>query len=212
MTGIIIAKLAGTTLTDPNGIATAQTITAGASFVINGSLTTGGQWVNEGWGYKVEALSSGNDNGKKLIVYGKFWASDSVGAYSTDTTITLANAGTAYSGLYATEITGATMGTASAGTVQIGLDDTSVGVPVGLKHGSLYQANYGGTFGGATIQVKKYSALNNEWLPFGTETGEVSATVKNYELPAGTTLKAFLTTGSSTTAIGIDFEPINKQR
>ena len=47
---------------------------------------------------------------------------------------------------------------------------------------------------------------------FGGETGETAATVINYQINAGATLKAFLTTGSTTTAIGISADTINPMK
>lgn len=212
-TGIVICQNAGTSiLTDADGICQSQSVAAGASFTMNGSALSGGVFNNPGWGYKVTVVSAGNDTGKSFIFAGKFCDSASAGEYSQTITVTGANAGTATSALYATQVTGVRVDTATAGAVTIGLAADSTGAPVGLPHGSLYQVNYGGTFGGATIQVKKYHALTSAWLPFGTEAGEASATVKNYELPTGTTVKAFITTGSSTSAIGIDAEIIAKQR
>jgi hypothetical protein len=212
-TGIIICQNAGTSvLADDDGICQSQSVAAGASFTMNGSALSGGVFSNPGWGYKVKVTSAGNDLNKSFIFAGKFWDSASAGSYSETMTVTGANASSATSSLYATQITGVRVDTATAGAVTIGLAADSVGVPVGLNYGSLYQVNYGGTFAGATIQVKKYHALSASWLPFGTETGEASATVKNYELPAGTTVKAFVTLGSATSAIYIDAEIIAKQR
>jgi hypothetical protein len=210
--GIVIAQYAGTTLADADGIAAGQSIAAGGSFTLNGSLVVGGEWSNEGWGYKVTAVSAGNDTGKTLYLTGRFYTSNSVGGYTDSATVTLANAGTATSTVYATRITAARVETATASSVTIGLAADGSGVPVGLNHGTLYQISGGGTFGGATVQVKRYFDLTDEWLAFGTETGDTAAFCRNYEIPAGTTMKAFLTTGSTTTALGIKAEIISKQK
>lgn len=210
-TGIVICQYAGTTLADNNGISTAASAVAGTAISINGSLTSGGAYLNPGWGMKVEAFTSGDSTGVNLILGGKFFTSNSVGAYSETITVAL-GAATVTSAEYATEIRSARVDSNTVGTLRIGLAADGYGVPVGINHGSLIQLNYGGTFGGATVQVKKYNSLNGEWLPFGTETGEASATVKNYEIPVGTTLKAFVSNASTTTSIGIDAEVISKQR
>ena len=209
--GIIICKAAGTTYASDTAIAFGQSVAAGGSFAINGSLAVGGAWSNEGWGYKVKVVSAGNDSGKTLHIAGKF-ASDTAVGYTDTITVTMANASSATSSEYAFAITGARVATATASSVTIGLADDSSGGPIGLNHGSLYQITAGGTFAGATIQVKKYDDLNAEWVAFGTETGDTAAYCRNYEVPVGTIVKGFLTSGSTTTAIGIKAEAINKQR
>jgi hypothetical protein len=210
---IIVCKRAGTTLFDADGIATSQTIAAGgAAFAIDGALIVNGKYENPGWGHKVTVKGSGSNTGKDVILAGKFFESTSVGAYIETITVAMSGSATVASAEYAVEITGARMTTSSAGSIIIGLDSVTLGAPVTLNHGSLYQAKYGGTFGGATVQVKGYDALNAQWSPFGTETGETAATIKNYEIPAGSVVRAELTNGSSTTAIGVSFEIINKQK
>jgi hypothetical protein len=210
---IIVCKRAGTTLVDLNGIATSQTIAAGGgSFTLDGSLTVQGKYVNEGWGHKVDAFGAGNNTGKDLILAGKFFESTSVGAYLDTITVALGNNATVTSAEYAVEITGARMTTISAGSIVIGLSTITLGAPVTLNHGTLYGGKIGGTFGGATIQIKAYDALNNQWSRFGTEAGETAATIKNYEVPVGTVVRAELTNGSTTTSIGVSFEIINKQK
>ena len=210
-TGIVVCQMAGTTQADDNGICQAQSLAAGASATLNGSLVSGGTWDNYGWGYKVKVSGAADESGTTFIIAGKFYASNSAGNFSETITL-VGGAVSATSALYATRVTGMRVDSATAGAVTLGLAADACGIPVGLPYGSLYQANYGGTFGGATIQVKKYNALNQEWLPFGTETGETAATVKNYEVPAATVVKAFGTTLSTTSSIGIDFEIIAKQR
>lgn len=210
---IIVCKRAGTTLVDLNGICQSQSISAGGgSFTINGSLTVQGKYVNEGWGHKVDIFGAGNNTGKDVILGGKFFESTSAGAYLETITVALGNNATVTSAEYAVEITSARMTTISAGSLVIGLSSICMGMPVTLNHGSLYQAKIGGTFGGATIQLKGYDALNAQWSPFGTETGETTATIKNYELPTGSVVRAELTNGSTTTSLGVSFEIINKQK
>ncbi len=210
---IIVCKRAGTTLADPDGIATSQTIAAGGgSFTLDGSLTVGGKYENPGWGHKVIAFSAGNNTGKEIILGGKFFFSVSAGNYYETITLALGNNATVTTTEFAVEITSARMETISAGSIMIGLSTVTLGAPVHLPYGSLYQAKYGGTFGGATVQLKAYDVLNDQWSAFGTETGETAATIKNYELPAGSVVHAELTNGSTTTSIGVSLEIINKQR
>lgn len=210
--GIIIAKNAGTSLANDVGICTGQSIAAGASFTLDGSLVVGGMFDNEGWGYKIKAVSAGNDTGKTLTLAGRFYASNAAGDYTETTTVTLGNATSVTSALYATRITGARMATATASSVTIGLAADGSGVPVRLSHGSLYQMTYAATFAGGTIQIKGYDELSSEFVAFGTETGETAATKKNYELPQGEIVKAFLSGASTTTAINVQAKIINKQK
>lgn len=210
---IIICKRAGSTLVDVDGIAQSQSIsTGGGSFTLNGSLTVAGVYDNPGWGHKVDIFCSGNNTGKDMILGGRFFDSTSVGSYVDTITVALGNAATVTSAEYAVKITSARMDTASAGSITIGLSTVTLGAPIGLDYGSLYGVKYGGTFGGATVQLKGYDVLNAAWIPFGTETGETTATIKNYELPAGTVIRAELSSTSPTTSIGVSAEIINKQR
>lgn len=215
MAGIILAKNAGAAYGDDDGICASQSISAAAhTLTINGSLTSGGAWANPGWGFKIKAVSAGNDTGKNLILTGKFYASDSVGAYSTEATIALGSVTSASTALYATELTKIVASTLTAGSITVGINaaDGGSGIPVGVNHGSMYSVNYGGTFGGAKVQIKKYFDVTNEWLPFSGETGETTGTIKNYQINTGATLKAFLTSGSTTTALAISADTINPMK
>lgn len=208
MTGIILAKKAGQASADADGICASQSLVAG-TLTINGSLTSGGAWENPGWGWKLKAITGGDASANSLTITGKFWASASAGAYTNTVTLDLVNAGTATTTLFATAVDSVVAATSSVGAITLGTDGEGEGVPVIMKHGAMYAINYGGTFGGATVQLKKYHALTSEWLPFDGETGETTGTVINYQMPSGTTIKSFLTSGSTTTAIGISADVIN---
>lgn len=209
---IILAKNAGTALADDDGICAQQSVAAGGDLVLAGSLTVGGVFENPGWGYKVKITSVADESGSTFTFAGEFWPSNATG--SDDMTVTMAitgpNATSATSSLYATKITGGNMGTASAGSLSVGLAADGSGVPVGLPYGSLYQIETGGTFAGATATVKKYSPLNAEFISLGT--GAASATLQNYELPSGSVCKVFVTDGSATTSLGVAAEIISKTR
>jgi hypothetical protein len=207
---IIIAKNAGTSvLADDDGLAAAQSVTAGA-IALNGSLTVGGAWSNPGWGYKVKLGCAADETGKTVTVNGKFYASNSVGDYSTSITLAGSNAGSTTSALYATEVTGASISTASAGNITLGLAADSAGVPVQLPYGSTYQIKYGGTFAGATATLQVRDDLNAQWTDL--ETGKTAAAVSNIAMPVGSMVKAVVADGSATTAIGLSAQYINPTR
>lgn len=213
MSGIILAKNAGQAYADDNGICAGQSVTAGnLTLTINGSLAVGGVWENPGWGFKIKATSSGNDSANNLTITGLFYASDSVGDVTNTVVLGLGNATSVATTLFATYISKIVAATITAGSITVGPTGEGSGVPVGMKYGSLYSVNYGGTFGGATVQVKKYHPLTNQWIAFDGETGETAATVLNYQVNGGATLKTFITSGSTTTAIGVSADIINPTR
>ena len=209
--GIILAQYAGSSiLADDDGICRGQSATASAkTLTINGSLTSGGVWTNPGWGYKVKVVSAGNDTGKTITVAGKFYASNSVGGYVESIQIALGNATSVTSSLYATEITSVVAATITASSITLGLAADGSAVPVGLNHGALYQITYGGTFAGSTAQIKKYHSLTDEWIAVGS--AATSAMVENVHLPAGSAVKCFVTTGSTTSSLGIMAEQLQQR-
>lgn len=211
--GIILGKYAGTSiLADADGICAGQSATAGAlTLTINGSLTSGGVFSNPGWGYKLKATSAGNDSGVTLTVTGKFWASNAAGATPTEEIqLALTNASFVTSTLYATEVTKIVASTITASSITVGTAADSTGVPVTLNGGSLYQINVGGTFGGATPTVSKYAQFAGEWIAVAV--GSTAAGLYNVEVPAGSTVKLSIASGSTTTSLMVDAEIINKQR
>lgn len=213
MSGIVLAKNAGQAYADDDGICAGQSATAGAlTLTINGSLASGGAWSNAGWGYKIKAVSSGNDSANSLTITGLFYASDSVGAATNTVVLDLGNATSVSTSLFAVRIDSIVAATITAGSITVGPTGEGSGVPVPMAQGSLYSVTYGGTFGGAKVQVKKYHDLTSEWVAFDGETGETAATVLNYQINAGATLKTFITTGSTTTALGISADIINPVR
>jgi hypothetical protein len=208
---IVIAKNAGTILADDDGLVRNGTVSAGGgSVTLNGSLTVGGAWENEGWGYKLKVVAAGNETGRTFTFTGKFYASNSVGDFTTTTSIAGPNASSATSSLYATEVTALSVNTATASSFSVGLAADGSGVPAGLPYGSLYQIGYAGTWGGSTMTVSRYNPVAGEWVAL--ETGKTASAWSNVELPVSATVKAFLTDGSTTTALAVTADVINKTR
>jgi hypothetical protein len=202
MTGIILAKNLGGAAATDTAVCLGQSATAGAlTLTINGSFASGGVVDFGGAAFKVKTHSSGNDSGKTLTVTGKFWASNAAGSGDYTTTIQIAtgNATSATSSLYASRIESAVMSTITAGSIKVGFANDYVGVPVTLPYGSLWNIDKAGTWGGATLTLKKYVPGPNEWVSQGTATAASAS--ENYELPAGSTVKADIATGSTTTAL-----------
>lgn len=207
--GIIICKaVGGQNLT---GIAASQTIAAaGGTFVINGSLATGGvATIGTKWGQKVIVSSAATITSAMVCTLtGEFFASASAG----DTTVTMSIAGsdtsTMTGALYAISVSSAVFSTTTAGLYTIGVTSDGQGQPKVLIGASTYQIVYGGTFGGATAIVQAYDADLEEWSAL--DAGTTTASRINYDLPQSLTVRGVTTGGSTTTAIGIVALPIRK--
>ena len=219
---IIIAMNLGGAIADDDGICQGQSLAAGASATINGSLTSGGVYRNKGAAHKVKAVSAGNDSNSSLTFAGKFWQSNAVsgGDYTISATLDLGNATSVTSSWYAEEITGVVANAATASSITVGLTTDSTGVPVSLAGNSLWQITYAGTFGSSSVQLKRYvgpldsvitaPVPTGEWVAIDTTTA--SALVANYNTPNNVTVKAFGTSLSATTQVYIQAEIINPMK
>jgi len=205
--GILIAQLAGTTLADDDGICQSQSIVAG-DLTMNGSLLSGGVWENLGYGYKPKIVASGDASGVTFTLSGKFYASASVGEYTTTLAVTGPNATSATAGSYAVRIDGVSVDSGAAGVVTVGLSGTSLGAPVNLPYSSLWQFRQGRTFGGASVAVDLYDADIGAWI--GVVAATAAAGLTNVELPANTVVRPTLTDASTTTALTVVALPIQK--
>lgn len=204
--GIILA-LNATYTADNDGICQGQTA---KTLTINGSLTSAGAYLaGTNWGQKINIISAGDDSTKTFTVSGLFFGSTTTGDTTTTIAVTGANAGTATSSLYAQSITSIVCSTTTASSVTVGPTATALALPVGLNQGSLYQLVFGGAFGGASVTVERYQADLSEWVAV-LDSAKTAAAVTNVEIPAGTRVRATVSSGSTTTAIGVVAEPIQK--
>lgn len=209
--GIIICKANGGA--NAAGIAASQTIAAGGgTFVLNGSLVTGGvAVVGTNLGRKVTVFGPGTLTSSMVVTLtGEFFGSASTGA----TTNTMAISGddstsTATGALYAISVSSAVASTITTGLYTIGVTSDAQGKPIVLSGANTYQVVYGGTFGGATEQVQAYDADLEEWSAL--DAGTATAGRINYELPQSILVRGIQTSGSTTTAMGIVAHPITKR-
>ena len=208
MSGGILIKNIGKGVAGATAIATGQ---AGPAITLNGSATSQGAYSGSGWAHKVSVISAGDDHTKTATLTGEFYASTTAAA-TTTATLTLANAGTATTTLYALNITGIQLSAAAASSVTVGFTapDDGVAIPVNFKDGSLYAVDFGGTFGGATVSLSKYSQPGDTYIAQGIGTN-TAATI-NYECPINSRVIAVLTTGSTTTQAYVEALVIRKDR
>lgn len=203
--GIIIA-LNATVTADDDGICQAQTA---KTLTINGSLTSGGAYsAGTNWGQKVKITSAADESGKTFDLTGVFFASDTVSDYTTTMSLTGPNASSVTSSLYAASISAIVASTITASSITVGTVADGASLPQITKLGSLYQGVYGGTFGGASLEAQRYQADMAQWVAL--DSAQTAAAVRNYELPAGTSVRLVPSSMSTTSQVSVVLEPINK--
>jgi len=161
---------------DADGLAVAQAVAGAQALTLNGALIVNSKWVTDSVGTRLSRrigiLSAGNDAGITFAVVGF----DPDGKAQTES-VTGANAGTAESTGYWSEITSVTSSGAAAGNVSVGTVDEFATQTIPIDVGSddpaaISLERFGTPAIDVTIQVTKSRVQYTDSIEF--ETGPTS--------------------------------------